>query len=446
MKISVIGTGYVGLVTGVCFAEKGHQVLCVDLDPAKVDQINQGISPIYERGLDELLQRNRGVRVTATTDLHRAVLETDVSMIAVGTPFDGREIDLTYIKQAAHQIGEALKEKSTHHLVVVKSTVVPGTTDSIVLPILEAASGKKAGVDFGVGMNPEFLTEGEAVNDFLFPDRIVLGGMDERSIDLLDQLYAGFADVERIRTNNSTAEMIKYASNALQAMLISFSNEIGNLCAAVGNTDVVDVMRGVHECRYLTTVLPNGDRVVAPIVSFLAAGCGFGGSCFPKDVKALIAFGDQYGKPMPLLNAVIQINEQQPRQILSLLQKHFPSLAGIRIAILGLSFRPDTNDMRESPAIPIINDLLAHKALIQAYDPVANPEAAKILSSQNIEFCDSLAQALQNVQAVVLVTRWAEFQGVPELLRQLDPQPLFVDGRRMLDKQSIAQYEGIGLS
>jgi UDPglucose 6-dehydrogenase/GDP-mannose 6-dehydrogenase len=445
MQVSIIGTGYVGLVSGVCFAEKGHQVLCVDIDPAKVYRINQGISPIYERGLDELLESNLQVRVKATIDLHRAVIETDVSMIAVGTPFDGREIDLTYIKQAAHQIGEALKEKSTYHLVVVKSTVVPGTTDNVVLPILEAASGKKAGIDFGVGMNPEFLTEGEAVNDFMFPDRIVLGGIDEQSIDLLDRLYTGFDGVERIRTNNSTAETIKYASNALQAMLISFSNEIGNLCAAVGNTDVVDVMRGVHSCRYLTSIIPNGDRIVAPIVSFLAAGCGFGGSCFPKDVKALIAFGEKHGKAMPLLNAVIEINKEQPRQILALLQKHFASLAGVRIAILGLSFRPDTNDMRESPAIPIINNLLECGAKIVAYDPVATHEAKKIFAEGTVEFCDSLESALTNVQAVVLVTRWAEFQAVPELLTHLDLQPLFVDGRRMLDKHHIAKYEGIGL-
>jgi UDPglucose 6-dehydrogenase len=445
MRVSIVGTGYVGLVTGVCFAEKGHQVLCVDIDQAKVDKINQGILPIYERGLDELLQRNIHAGIKATTDLRHAVLETDVSMIAVGTPFDGREIDLTYIKQAAQQIGEALREKSTYHLAVVKSTVVPGTTDDVVLPILEAASGKTAGIDFGVGMNPEFLTEGEAVNDFMFPDRIVLGGIDEKSIDLLDQLYVGFEGVERIRTSNTTAEMIKYASNSLQALLISFSNEIGNLCATIGNTDVVDVMRGVHACRYLTTVLPNGDRVVAPIVSFLAAGCGFGGSCFPKDVRALIAYGEKHGRSMALLNALIQINEQQPRQILILLQKHFSSLAGVRIAVLGLAFRPDTNDMRESPAIPIIHNLLAHKAVIKAYDPVASHEARRIFSPDEVELCDSLKQVLEDVEAVVLVTRWAEFQAVPEMLAHIEPQPVVIDGRRMLDKCSIARYEGIGL-
>jgi UDPglucose 6-dehydrogenase len=445
MKISIIGTGYVGLVTGVCFAEKGHQVVCVDIDQTKVDKINQGISPIYELGLDELIHNHIGDRAKATTDLRRAVLETDVSMIAVGTPFNGKEIDLIYIKQAAEQIGKALKEKSTYHLVVVKSTVVPGTTDNVVLPILEAASGKKAGVDFGVGMNPEFLTEGEAVRDFMYPDRIVLGGIDEKSIDLLDQLYIGFEGIERIRTSNTTAEMTKYVSNSLQALLISFSNEIGNLCADVDDTDVVDVMRGVHACRYLTTILPNGDHVVAPIVSFLAAGCGFGGSCFPKDVKALIAYGQKQGKPMSLMDSVVRVNEQQPQQVLTLLQKHFPSLEGLRIAILGLSFRPDTNDMRESPAIPIIKDLLTRKATLKAYDPVAKHEAKKIFKHEEVNLCDSLTEALNDVDAVVLVTRWTEFQDVPKLLARLDPQPLFIDGRRMLDKHSIARYEGIGL-
>jgi UDPglucose 6-dehydrogenase len=444
MQVSIIGTGYVGLVSGVCFAEKGHQVLCVDIDQTKVDKINQGFSPFHEPGLNELLQSNIHTRLKATTDFRQAILDTEISLIAVGTPFDGREVDLTFVKQVAQQIGEALKDKSTYHLVIVKSTVVPGTTDQVVLPILEAASGKKAGVDFGVGMNPEFLTEGEAVSDFMYPDRIVLGGIDERSIDLLDQLYIGFEGVARLRTNNSTAEMIKYTANSLLALLISFSNEVGNLCAAIGNTDVVDVMAGVHNSRYLTTILPNGDRVVPAITSFLAAGCGFGGSCLPKDVKALIAHGDKYGAPMPLLDAVIQVNQAQPQQVMARLHKHFPSLAGVKIAILGLAFRPDTNDMRESPAIPIVRDLVAQQAQIKAFDPVANAEAQHILGTDNIEYADSLEAALEGVQAVVLVTRWQQFKAVPAILAKLDPQPILVDGRRLLDKHSIAHYEGIG--
>jgi UDPglucose 6-dehydrogenase len=444
MRISIIGTGYVGLVSGVCFAEKGHQVLCVDIDQTKVDQINKGVSPFYEPGLDELLQRHIHDGLKATTDFKQAILDTDLSLIAVGTPFDGREVDLTFVKQVAQQIGEALREKSTYHLFVGKRTVVPGTTDQVVLPILEAASGKTAGVDFGVGMNPEFLTEGEAIGDFMEPDRIVLGGIDARSIELLDQLYVGFDGVARLRTNNSTAEMIKYTANSLLALLISFSNEVGNLCAAVGNTDIVDVMAGVHNSRYLTTILPNGDRVVPPITSFLAAGCGFGGSCLPKDVKALMAHGDKYGTPMPLLDAVIQVNQAQPQQVIARLHKHFPSLAGVRIAILGLAFRPDTNDMRESPAIPIIRDLIAQRALIQAFDPVANAAAQHILGTDSITYADSLEQVLDGVQAVVLVTRWPQFKVVPELLQRFDPQPVLVDGRRLLDKHSIAHYEGIG--
>jgi UDPglucose 6-dehydrogenase/GDP-mannose 6-dehydrogenase len=445
MKVSVIGTGYVGLVTGVCFAEKGHQITCVDVDQAKVDSINNGVPPIYERGLQELLRKHVGGRLQATTDLSGAVQQTDLSLIAVGTPFDGREIDLTYIKAVSKEIGQALRNKSGYHVVVVKSTVVPGTTDDVVRPILEEASGKKAGVDFGVGMNPEFLTEGEAVSDFLFPDRIVLGGADKATIDQQARLYEGFPGVELLRVNNKTAEMIKYASNALLATLISFSNEVGNLCAAIKDADVLDVMRGVHLSRYLTVAMPDGRRVQPQIVSFLAAGCGFGGSCFPKDVKALAAHGEKYHTPMHVLDAVLKVNEQQPAKVIQLLKKHFASLKGVRISVLGLAFRPDTSDMRESPAIPIVRSLLQEGALIKGYDPVAMTEARKLFSLQEMQLCESLAEAILETDAVVLVTRWDEFRKIPELLASQDPPPLFVDGRRLLDKAKIARYEGIGL-
>ena len=445
MKISIIGTGYVGLVTGVCFAEKGHDVVCVDVDQKKVDLINAGTPPIFERGLEALLRKNIKGRLRATTDLHKAVHETQISMIAVGTPFDGREIDLTFIKAVSREIGQSLRSKSGYHVVIVKSTVVPGTTDDVVRPILEEASGKKAGVDFGVGMNPEFLTEGEAVNDFLFPDRIVLGGMDEATIEQQAELYKGFFGVEVLRTNNKTAEMIKYTANALLATLISFSNEIANLCAAVKDVDVVDVMRGVHTSRYLSVDLPEGKKVQPPIVSFLAAGCGFGGSCFPKDVKALAAHGERLQSSMRLLGAVLKVNEQQPQKVIQLLKKHFAFLKGVRVSILGLAFRPDTNDMRESPAIPIVRSLLREGAVVKGYDPVATDEARKLFSPQELELSRSLSDALTNADAIVLVTCWDEFRNVPDLLRGRTPQPLFVDGRRLLDKSTIARYEGIGL-
>lgn len=445
MKISIVGTGYVGIVTGACFAEKGHQVVCVDIDQSKVDQINKGAAPIYERGLDDLLKRHAGDRLRATTDLADAVRRTDLSMIAVGTPFDGHAIDLTSIKNVARQLGLALKAKAGYHAVIVKSTVVPGTTDDVVLPILEESSGKAAGVDFGVGMNPEFLTEGEAVNEFMSPDRIVLGGIDQATIELQAELYRGFPGVEVVRTNNKTAEMIKYAANSLLATCISFSNEIANLCAAIKDVDVVDVMHGVHISRYLSVQLPGGDRVQPPVVSFLAAGCGFGGSCFPKDVKALAAHGEKHRVPMDLLNAVLSVNERQPQQIIKILKRRLLSLQGVRVTVLGLAFRPDTNDMRESPAIPIIRALLREGATVKGYDPVAAEEARRLFPPHELELSATLADGLAQADAVVLVTRWSEFLKVPDLLKQLTPQPLFVDGRRLLDKASIAGYEGIGL-
>jgi UDPglucose 6-dehydrogenase len=445
MRISVIGTGYVGLVSGVCLAEKGHRVECVDIDAEKIEQINRGIPPIYEKGLEALLRKNAGTALRASNNLRDAVLASDLSLIAVGTPFDGSEIDLRYIRAVAREIGTALRDKDGYHVVVVKSTVVPGTTDQVVLPILEEASGKLAGADFGVGMNPEFLREGEAVGDFMTPDRIVLGGHDERTLDALAELYAPFTGADVIRTSNKTAEMIKYAANSLLATLISFSNEIGNLCAALGGIDVVDAMEGVHLDKRLSPILADGARLTPAFTTYLAAGCGYGGSCFPKDVKAIIAHGRAAGMPMSLLEAVVRVNEAQPREILRLLDKHFSSMRGMRTAVLGLAFKPGTDDMRESPSIPVVRELQTRGALVQAYDPAARHEAEKLFSPDNITYSDTLEAALEDAEAVVLMTRWTEFDALPTLIAQRTPQPLVVDGRRMLDKHRFERYEGIGL-
>jgi len=275
--------------------------------------------------------------------LREAVLDSEITMIAVGTPFAGDEIDLRYIKEAALQIGSVLKEKTSYHVVVVKSTVVPGTTDGLVLEALEKSSEKKAGVDFGLGMNPEFLREGEAVQDFMEPDRIVWGALDERSGESLARLYEAFPHVERICTNLRTAETIKYTANALLATMISFSNEIGNLCAAIGNVDVVEVMQGVHLDKRLSPIPAVGQRIVPVFTTYLEAGCGFGGSCFPKDVKALISYGKKKGRPMRLLDAVIDVNSTQPRTMLTILRKHFPILEGVKVTVLGLAFKPGTD-------------------------------------------------------------------------------------------------------
>jgi len=443
MRVSIVGTGRVGLVSGVGLAEIGHQVTCVDVDPAKVEMIRAATAPIHEPGLDDLLVRTSGRSLHATTDLRAAVLDSDLTMIAVGTPFDGERIDLSFVEAAAEQIGQALAEKDSYHVVVVKSTVVPGTTRTIVLPILEKASGKVAGAGFGVGMNPEFLAEGSAVADFMAPDRIVLGGIDTRSRDVLADLYAPFTGADTVRTDTDTAEMTKYIADSLLATLISFSNEIGNLCADVG-VDVVEAMAGVHLDKRLSPILGDGQRVRPGLLAFLAAGCGFGGSCFPKDVKALVAYGRGQGHPMPILDAVISTNRAQPGRMLDLLRRQVPDLAGARIAVLGLAFKPDTDDIRESPSIPVAQALLDAGAQVVAYDPQAIENARAVLG-ESVWYASSLAEAVDGAAAAVLMTRWAEFRTLPELIAERGLDLAVIDGRRLLDKASVPRYEGVGL-
>jgi UDPglucose 6-dehydrogenase len=444
MKISVIGAGYVGLVTAACFADKGHSVVCVDIDADKVTKINNGIAPVYERGLEELLRKNQKY-IRATTDIYEAVVESEVSFITVGTPFDGKAIDLTHVIAASRAIGRALKSKGNYHAIAVKSTVVPGTTDEVVLPTLEEVSGKTAGVDFGVGVNPEFLREGDAIQDFLNPDRVVIGGIDPQTQDLLEKLYEGFGKVDILKTNNKTAEMIKYASNSLFANLISFSNEIANLCAAIGGIDILDVMDGVHLDKRLNPINSNGTRVAPSFLEYLRAGCGYGGSCFPKDLKALISCGKQFKQPMQLLQAVVDVNQTQPFRIISLIKKHFRELKETQIAILGLAFKSGTDDVRESPSLSIIRDLLAENVKIKAYDPVAARTARKLFDSTRLTFSNNVREAIADVDVIVVLTGWEEFKILPELLARLRQQPLVIDGRRILDKKTVARYAGIGL-
>ena len=443
MRISIIGTGYVGLVSGACLANCGHDVVCVDVDPAKVSRINSAQAPIHEIGLPELLKKNVGTRLRATADLATAVQNSDITLIAVGTPAVNGKIGLHFIERAASEIGAALKLKAGYHVVVVKSTVVPGTTDTVVRRELERASGKRAGVDFGLGMNPEFLTEGTAVADFERPDRIVLGGMDTRSQDCLLELYAPFdAAAPRIRTNNGTAEMIKYASNCLLATMISYSNEIGRLCSAIGGIDVADVMRGVHASAYLTSRRDGQKPMVANLASFLEAGCGFGGSCLPKDVTALIAQGKDQGLDMSLLSAVLRINHSQPEEILKLARKHRPSLQGARVTVLGLTFKPDTDDIRESPAFPVLRLFREQGAVLTAFDPIAKPVEHEAM--RGVTLANSTLDAVRDAEIVVLVTRWDEFRQLPQMFKNLNLSPLVIDGRRVLSPADFAVYEGIG--
>jgi UDPglucose 6-dehydrogenase len=291
-------------------------------------------------------------------------------------------------------------------------------------------------------MNPEFLTEGTAVADFLHPDRLVLGGIDARTHDVLRDLYSNFdAAVPRIVTNPTTAEMIKYASNAVLATMISFSNEIARLCAAVGGVDAIEVMRGVHQASYFTTHRGD-DRLTAPIANFIEPGCGFGGSCLPKDVLALIGQGREKGLELKLLQSVLDVNQGQTKEIMRLIGRHFTSLLDVPISVLGIAFKPDTDDVRESPAFPIIHGLKTQGARLTAYDPVVRRNEHDDLVGVNV--VGSLREAVADAKIVILVTRWEEFSQLAGLLNELGQCPLVVDGRRVLDPASFAHYEGIG--
>ncbi|RLF29782.1 MAG: UDP-glucose 6-dehydrogenase [Thermoplasmata archaeon] len=421
MNISIIGTGYVGLVTGVCFAKLGNKVICVDVDEKKIEMINKGVPPIYEEGLEQLLVENKG-RIEGTRDYEYAIQNTDVTFICVGTPSrDDGSIDLKFVKEAAEEIGKQLRSKDRWHLVVVKSTVLPGTTGEVVLPLLERHSGKKAGVDFGVAMNPEFLREGVAVRDFLEPDRIVIGYYDDKSREVLRRLYSGFS-CSIVETSLSAAEMIKYASNAFLATKISFINEIGNICKKLG-IDTYEVADGM-----------GMDKRIGR--AFLDSGIGWGGSCFPKDTKALVRWSEEIKEELNIVRSAIVVNEKQPLKAVELLRKHLPSLKGKTIGVLGLAFKPDTDDVRDSRSIPIVEKLLEEGATVKVFDPKAMDNFKKVFP--HITYCSSAVEVLEDCEAVLILTKWDEF-------RKLDYSgKIVVDGRRVLEAKKTARiYEGV---
>ncbi len=443
-RIAVIGGSYVSLVTGVCLAKTGHTVTWVDPDPHRVDQINAGVSPIFEPGLNDLLRTIPLGRLSAATDVATAIAETDLSLISVETPFDGEQIDVSELDLVCRTIGRGLKTTSTYHVVVVRSTVVPGTTDERIIPILEFESGKRAYVDFGVAVNPEFLRQGQALEDFRCPDRIVIGSGDRRTAEIVAQIFDGFEECPRIITSTKTAETIKCAANALLATLISFTNEIANLCEALQGIDAVDVMRGVHLDKRLSPISAEGERSSPGILRYLEAGCGFGGGHFPKNIKALVAHGKEAGAAMAVLESVLEVNQWQPLRVVAHIQKHFPDLQGVRVSVLGLAVKPGTDDITESPAIPILLELLDLGADVVAFDPVADGTAARVLRGR-VTFSRSLSEAVRHADAIAVLTSWPEFAQLPELVATRTPQPVVIDGRRFFAKELFHRYEGIGL-
>jgi UDPglucose 6-dehydrogenase len=427
MDISIIGTGYVGLSTGVGFAVKGNSVICVDVIKEKVEKINKGISPIYEPFLSEYLKRVlKEGKLKATTDLRGAIERTEVSFISVGTPSKTNgSIDLGFVEEVSKQIGKVLGKKNEYHVIVVKSTVVPGTTERIVIPNIEKYSGKRVG-EFGVCMNPEFLREGKALEDFLKPDRIVIGEYDRKSGNVLKKLYKNFNSPVLV-TNLKTAEMIKYASNAFLAAKVSLTNEIGNICKLLG-IDMYDVAKGVG----LDTRIGK---------EFLRAGAGFGGSCFPKDVKALIAKGKELGYDPKLLEEVLSLNERQKYRMVELLEKRLGNLKGKTIALLGLAFKPDSDDIREASSIRIISSLRKRGAKVRAYDPKAMDNMRKLFP--DIEYCKDVEHTLKGSDACLIVTEWEEFKCLKDKDFEGMRNKIIIEGRKVLDPSKVKDFEGI---
>jgi UDPglucose 6-dehydrogenase len=440
-NISVLGIGYVGLCTAVGFASKGYNVIASTHDAEKAAKINRGIPPFHEPGLQKLLEETvqNGRLKCLTNQTEKAVLETDLTFNAVGTPSrpDG-SIDLQFIETSTREIGKALKQKSTYHVIVIKSTVVPGTTQDLVKPILEKESKKKCGSSFGLCMSPEFLRQGSAFKDTMHTDRIVIGEYDKKSGDALENLYKDFYGKNTpptIRTTLSTAELIKYASNSLLATKISFINTMANLCEKILGADVKIVAKAM-----------GLDKRIGPL--FLNAGLGYGGSCFPKDVKALIAHSKNLGYQLELLEAVENVNKTQPLKAVEFCKELLGNLKGKRVAILGLAFKADTDDMREARAIPIINQLLKEGANVTAYDPVAVPNAKAIFKNK-IHYTASTNECLKNADCCILVTEWDEFKKLkPEDFTKNMNQPILIDGRRIYDPEEFSRkmkFTAIGL-
>ena len=421
MNLTVIGTGYVGLVSGTCFAEMGNTVTCIDVDTKKIENLKQGIIPIYEPGLEAMVARNiRNKSLHFSTDLSSHLEKCDIAFIAVGTPMgsDG-SADLKYVLQVAKQIGQHM----THNLIVVdKSTVPVGTADKVEATIREELNKRKLSIEFHVVSNPEFLKEGDAINDFMKPDRVVIGADNDEAAKKMRTLYSPFfrSSVDRlIQMDVRSAEMTKYVANAMLATKISFMNEIANICELVG-ADVNKVRIGI-----------GSDSRIG--YSFIYPGSGYGGSCFPKDVKALKRTAEEHGYNARLITSVEEVNDSQKLVIAKkVVQRFGEDLTGKTFAVWGLAFKPETDDMREAPAIYTIKELTRRGAKIQAYDPKAMEEAQHfyLKDAIEVEYCNSKYETLSNADAMILLTEWKEFRSpdFEELKVQLRT-PIIFDGR-----------------
>lgn len=427
MKIAIVGTGYVGLVSGACFAEMGSDVTCIDIDTQKIENLRNGIIPIYEPGLEDIVKRNvNDGRLHFSTELTSCLDDVEVVFSAVGTPPDeDGSADLKYVLNVARTFGQNIKK---YAILVTKSTVPVGTSKKIKAVIDEELAKRGIDIPYEVASNPEFLKEGAAIKDFMSPDRVVIGVESERARKVMERLYRPFLlnNFRVIFMDIASAEMTKYAANSMLATRISFMNDIANLCELVG-ADVNMVRKGIG------TDARIGNK-------FLYAGCGYGGSCFPKDVKALIHTGKEHGYTMRIIEAVEEVNEVQKSIIYRKLRKAIGDLHGKKIAVWGLAFKPETDDMREAPALIVIEHLLADRAEVIAYDPVAIPEAKRRFG-ERITFARDMYDAVIDADALVLLTEWKQFRAPSwSIIHKAMRSNTIVDGRNIYDNTELAEY------
>ena len=448
MKIGVVGAGYVGLTTGICLASLKHKISIFDVDEEKLEQIRKKNLPFFEKGLEEILEKVISTDyLIPQNDVNKLVSETDGCFICVGTPTKNNSIDLTQIINSVKAITESIKDnQKKNYKIIIRSTIIPNTSKNVILPILNQELSK---LGFGLAVVPEFLREGNALDDFMNPDKIVIGSSDNDTKLFVKEIFSDFKDkCEFIETNLESSELIKYTNNAFFSMLISFSNEIANISEKIPGVDPYNILKALISDKRITSKI-NKEKIIPSLESYLIPGCGFGGSCFPKDVQALLDYSNKNNVDTPLLKAILDINAERPNKMVLLAESILSTLKNKKVSILGLTFKPDTDDLRSSPALDAINILLKKDAKVFAFDPIlkSKPDMIKLPSGCNL--CYNLEDALKNSDIAMIFTKWEEFKLLnSELLKQFMSNPIIIDGRGFLEKEKfdVGTYFKIGYS
>ena len=446
MKIGIVGAGYVGLTTGICLASLKHKISIFDLDEEKLKKIRERKLPFFEKGLEEILEKVISTGdLSPQNDVNELVNQTDGCFICVGTPTKNNTIDLTQIINSVKSITESIKtNQKKNYNIIIRSTIIPNTSRNVILPILNKEISE---LGFGLAVVPEFLREGNALNDFMNPDKIVIGSLNDDTKLFVKEIFSEFKDkCEFIETNLESSELIKYTNNAFFSMLISFSNEIANVSEKIPGVDPYKILRALISDKRITSKI-NEEKVIPSLESYLIPGCGFGGSCFPKDVQALLDYSNKNNVKTPLLKAILDINAERPNKMVFLAESILSTLKDRKISILGLTFKPDTDDLRSSPSIDAINILLEKNAKVFAFDPIFESKPNAIKLPEGCKICNKMEDALKDSDMVMVFTKWNEFKILDtKFLKQFMKNPIIIDGRGFLEKEKfdVGTYFKIG--